>query len=136
MSSLDDWCDERVKCWASEITLKYPAGEMTVEFRTYVIAHKYGINAVKRLLKLSNAENRAVMLQTLNVLVDDAKVEYKKVIDDAEMQLEAINNKYLFEYKRKKAKQPIRKRRDTNRKALINIYKKLLKLIELIQEVE
>lgn len=136
MSSLDDWCDERVKCWTSEITLKYPAGEMTVEFRTYLKMHRYGKTYVKKLLQLSNAENRAVMLQTLNILSDEIKTEYRRVINDSEQELTAINNKYLFEHEREQAKKPIRKKRDTRRKTLNNQYAKVLQIIELIQEVE
>ena len=135
MSSLTDWSNEREKCWASEITLKYPAGEMKIEFRTYLFEHNLGINYVKRLLKLSNNENRVVMLRTINVLIQETKSEYIRVMDDAEKQFEEIDNKYLFEMDRENAKKPIRKKRDAKCRELDGKYQKLLKLQNIIEEV-
>ena len=73
MSSLDDWSEEIEKCWASQTTFIYPTGQMTIEFRTYLFEHNFGINYVKRLLKLSNKENRAIMLQTVEVFADETR---------------------------------------------------------------
>lgn len=126
---------EEAKCKASYITFKWKTGEMTVDFRSYVKANNYGINSVKRLLKLSNAENRAVMLQTLNVLYDEIRSEYNKVMDDAQKQFDEIDNKYLFAGEQEKKKIPIRKKRDARRKTLGNRYEKILKLKKLIGEV-
>ena len=127
--------DENEKCRASLITLNYPAGEMTVVFRTYLFEHNLGINYVKRLLKLSNNENRVVMLQTTDIMIDEIKAEYKKVLDDAEKQFDEIDNKYLFEMDRENAKKPIRKKRDVKRKSLNTKYEKLMKIKSLIGEV-
>lgn len=135
MSSLTDWSDERFKCWSSEITFKYPAGEMMVDFRTYVKYHRYGKNAVKRLLKLSNARNRAVMLKTIDVLIDEIKSEYKQVMDDAQKQIDEIENKFLFPLERENAKKPIRKKCNAKRKSLNAAYEKLLDLKTIIGEV-
>lgn len=127
---------EEAKCKASYITFQWKTGEMTVDFRSYVKAYNYGINSVKRLLKLSNAENRAVMLLTLNVLYDEIRSEYNKVMDDAQIQFDKIDNKYLFAADRENAKIPIRKKRDARRKTLGNRYEKVLKIIKLIEGIE
>ena len=128
MSSLTDWSNEREKCWASQTTFIYPTGQMTIEFRTYLFEHNCGINYVKKLLKLSNKENRAVMLQTVEVFADEIKTEYRHVMDGAERKFDEIDNKYLFEMDRENAKKPIRKKRDARRKSLNNTYNKLLKI--------
>ena len=127
---------EEAKCKASYITFKWKTGEMTVDFRSYVKANNYGINTVKRLLKLTNAENRVVMLQTVNILADEIKSEYNAVMGDAEKQFDEIDNKYLFEWEREKNKIPIRKKRDTKRKSLSSKYEKALNIIKLIEGIE
>lgn len=127
---------EEAKCKASYITFKWKTGEITVDFRSYVKAYNYGINHVKPLLKLSNAENRAVMLRTVNILADEIKSEYNAIMDDAEKQFDEIDNKYLFEWEREKKKIPIRKKRDTKRKSLNSKYEKALKIIKLIEGIE
>lgn len=117
------------------ITLKYATGEMTVDCKEFVQSHNYGKTYVKRLLKLCNAENRAVMLETLRVLQCEIKSEYKTVVDDSQREIDIIDEQHLCIFDYEKAVQPIRKRRDAKRKKLSKKYAKVLKLIELIGEV-
>ena len=133
MSSLDDWSEETEKCIQSRITFVWKTGEITVEFRTYVKTYNYAQKYVKKLLTISNTENRAVMLQTLNVLSDEIKTEYYNVMDEYERKMTAIDNEYLFEYDREQAKKPIRKKINSKRKALNSKYEKILKLIEIVE---
>lgn len=135
MSILETEAEEK-KCRASVITIKYPAGEMTIDFRSFLIENNFGINRVKRLVKLNRSyETSKIMLHTVNVLIQDTKSEYMRVMDDAQKQIDEIDNKYLFETDRENAKKPIRKKRDAKRKALDSKYQKLLKLQNLIEEV-
>ena len=136
MSSLDDWRSEHEKCRASVITIKYPAGEMTIDFRSFLIENNFGINRVKRLVKLNRRyETSKIMLYTVNVLIQDTKTEYMRVMDDAQKQIDEIDNKYLFETDRENAKKPIRKKRDAKCRELDGKYQKLLKLQNIIEEV-
>lgn len=124
---------EEAKYKASYITFKWKTGEMTVDFRSYIKAYNYGINSVKRLLKLSDVENCAIMLQTVCILIVETKSEYKQIMDDAEKQFDEIDNKYLFAAERENAKIPIRKKRDARRKALNKRYEKITKLKNLLE---
>lgn len=136
MSSLDDWCSEHEKCLMSVITIKYPAGEMTIDFRSFLIENNFGINRVKRLVKLNcSYEVSKSMYRTVNSLIQETKTEYRHVMDDAEQKFDEIDNKYLFEMDREKAKKPIRKKRDAKRRELDGKYQKLLKLQNIIEEV-
>ena len=131
--SLKDWSAECEKRWASEITLKYPAGEMTVDFRTFVKDHNYTQKPVKRLLKLSNAENRVIMLQTVDTIMGEIQTEFRKVMDEYEERITNINNSYLFEYEREGAKKPVIAKCKARRKALNARYEKLMKIRGLIE---
>ena len=133
MSSLDDWSEETEKCIQSRITFVWKTGEMTVEFRTYVKTYNYAQKYVKKLLTISNTENRAVMLQTLNVLSDDIKTEYYNVMDEYEHKMTAIDNEYLFEHDREQAKSRSEKKINAKRKALNSKYEKILKLSEIVE---
>ena len=133
MSSLDNWGEEIEKCIQSRITFVWKTGEMTVEFRTYVKTYNYAQKYVKKLLTISNTENRAVMLQTLNALSDEIKTEYCNVMDEYERKIAAINNKYLFEHDREQAKSRSEKKINAKRKALNTKYEKILKLIEIVE---
>ena len=136
MSSLDDWISEREKCLMSVITIKYPAGEMTIDFRSFLIENNFGINRVKRLVKLNRSyEVSKSMYHTVNRLIQETKTEYRHVMDSAEQKFDEIDNKYLFEMDREKAKKPIRKKRDAKRRELDGKYQKLLKLQNIIEEV-
>ena len=136
MSSLDDWSSEREKCLMSVITIKYPAGEMTIDFRSFLIENNFGINRVKRLVKLNRSyEVSKSMYRTVDRLIEETKAEYRHVMDDAEQKFDEIDNKYLFEMDREKAKKPIRKKRDAKRRELDGKYQKLLKLESIIEEV-
>ena len=136
MSSLDDWISEREKCLMSVITIKYPAGKMSIDFRSFLIENNFGINRVKRLVKLNRSyEVSKSMYRTVNSLIQETKTEYRHVMDDAEQKFDEIDNKYLFEMDREKAKKPIRKKRDAKRRELDGKYQKLLKLQNIIEEV-
>ena len=136
MSSLDDWISEREKCLMSVITIKYPAGKMTIDFRSFLIENNFGINRVKRLVKLNRSyEVSKSMYRTVDRLIEETKTEYRHVMDAAEQKFDEIDNKYLFEMDREKAKKPIRKKRDAKRRELDDKYQKLLKLQNIIEEV-
>ena len=132
----NDWTSEHKKCLMSVITIKYPAGEMTIDFRSFLIENNFGINRVKRLVKLNrNYEVSKSMYRTVDSLIEETKTEYRHVMDDAEQKFDEIDNKYLFEMDREKAKKPIRKKRDAKRRELDGKYQKLLKLQNIIEEV-
>ena len=136
MSSLDDWCSEHEKCLMSVITIKYPAGEMTIDFRSFLIENNFGINRVKRLVKLNRSyETSKIMLHTVNVLIQDTKTEYRRIMDDAEQKFDEIDNKYLFEMDRENAKKPIRKKRDAKRRELDGKFQKPVKIQNILVEV-
>ena len=137
MNSLgNDWISEHEKCLMSVITIKYPAGEMTIDFRSFLIENNFGINRVKRLVKLNRSyEVSKSMYRTVNSLIQETKTEYRHVMDDAEQKFDEIDNKYLFEMDREKAKKPIRKKRDAKCRELDAKYQKLLKLQNIIEEV-
>lgn len=118
------------------ITLKYPAGEMTIDFAAFLKTHRYGKTYVKKLLKLSNAENRADMLDVLNGLMLETKAECKKVANDAQAKIDAVDNMVLTAAENEALKNKIRSERDKKHKKLINVYRKMTVLKGVIQDVK
>lgn len=118
------------------ITFKYPAGEMTIDFAAFLKTHRYGKTYVKKLLKLSNAENRADMLDVLNGLMNETKTEYKKVMDDAQAEIDAVDNMALTAAENEALKNNIRAERDKKRKKLNAVYEKMTVLKGVIQDVK